>query len=90
MIPTLLEQVLAAHVPTAAEQVKTSRRQEGLEKVEAAVRSIGNASAKQIQEATGMHDRTVREALGELEKAGVLYSFKSAANRNTPRRWNIK
>ena len=74
-VPTLLQQVLAARIPSKRQQAAGDRLRECEEQVYQAVLSIGNASFGTVKKATGLGERTVRGTLAELVKAGRLTTW---------------
>lgn len=88
MIPSLVEQVVAARVPSRREADTTERREEKLREVMDVVRRAGNVTAMQVSRLVGYSDKSCREYLETLELRGDLVSFKPA-KINDARRWNI-
>lgn len=88
MIPSLLEQVLAARAPTKQEVVLQVRVEDRMEQVREAVRKTGNVTAAQVVVMTNYSMRTCRETLAALERRGELISWKPAQG-NRPRRWAL-
>lgn len=89
MIPSLIDQVIAARIPSIRLQGMTSKRQEKLDRVHSTMRSLGNVSARKLAEKTGLSDKAVRELLAELQAEGRVYSWKPSANQNDARLWGV-
>lgn len=88
MIPTLLEQVLAARVAINPEAVAVSAAREAkIQSALNAIRKSGKASAMQVAKQVGLSDKTARDVLHELEKRGQLRSHKSSQSQ--PRVWRL-
>ena len=88
MIPSLLEQVLAARVPTKQERASRDRVESRMECVREAVQKMGNVTAAAVATTTGYAERTCRETLIELARRGELICWKPAGSR-APRRWAL-
>ena len=88
MIPSLLEQVLAARTPTKQEVMLQVRIEDRMERVREAVRRTGNVTAAQMAAMTNYSIRTCRETLVALERRGELISWKPVQS-NRPRRWAL-
>ena len=88
MIPSLLEQVLAARMPTKQEVALRVRIEDRMECVREAVRRAGNVTAAKIAAMTNYSTRTCRETLVALERRGELISWKPAGS-GAPRRWAL-
>lgn len=88
MIPSLLEQVLAARTPTKREVALRVRIEDRMERVREAVRRTGNATAARVAAITNYSMRTCRETLVALERRGELISWKPV-QRDRPRRWAL-
>lgn len=88
MIPSLLDQVIAARIPSKAERVLSDRTDERARMVLDAVQSIGNASAKDVAQVTGFKEKSARELLRLLVERGRLATWKPQQN-NLPRRWAL-
>lgn len=88
MIPSLLEQVLAARAPTKREVALQVRIEDRMERVREAVRRAGNVTAAQMAVMTNYSIRTCRETLAALERRGELISWKPTQS-SRPRRWTL-
>lgn len=88
MIPSLLEQVLAARVPTKQERASQDRVESRMDRVREAVQRMGNVTVAAVVTATGYTESTCRETLVALERRGELICWKPAGSR-VPRRWAL-
>ena len=89
MIPSMLEQVIAARIPSKREADTTERREDKLREIRETVRRTGNVTAMMIQQLTGYSNKACREYLEILTERGDLVSWKPP-KVNDPRRWSIK
>ena len=87
MIPSLIDQVVAARIPTRGEVVSAQRQQDRLESIHGAVRKIGNTTVQTLSKATGLSASTCRDALKALESAGRLYSWQP--HKHSGRMWAV-
>jgi predicted ArsR family transcriptional regulator len=88
MIPTLLEQVLAARViPSVDAAAASAAREAKIRDALSAIHTIGRVSAMQVANELNCSDKTAREVLQELEKRGQVTSHKSS--RWQPRLWRL-
>lgn len=87
MIPSLIEQVIAARLPTKSEITVSLKRQERKRRIVEVVRRIGNATTDQVSVATGHSTSSTRELLKELVADGDLVTWKG--HQNAARVWNI-
>lgn len=88
MIPTLLEQVLAARVKYSPEAIASNPAREAkIQDALTTIRSLGRANAMQVADEVGCSHKTAREVLAELEKRGLAASHKSS--RWQPRLWRL-
>ncbi len=89
MIPSLLDQLLAAREPTTAEKRKAKRIADRANAVMKAVRKIGNARVTDVMKETGMLEWMCRDTLKTLENRGELISWKQNNSSATSRYWTL-
>lgn len=88
MIPSILDQVIAARIPTPTELRAATKREESMRLVLDALRRHGNLNVMTAEKLTGKSRRMCAEYLAELEKRGFVYSWKS--HHSKPRMWGLK
>lgn len=87
MIPSLIEQIVAARQGSNREQCLTEKREARLEIVLKHVKTVGNITANQLAEMTGYSQSCCREYLRQLVDRNKLYTWK--ASHQHPRMWAI-
>lgn len=85
MIPSLIDQVVAARIPSNREATVADAREDRLRTLLETVRRIGNVTPAALAPITGRSERWCREQLHELERRGQLYSW--TPRRNVARMW---
>lgn len=88
MIPSLVEQVIAARIPTARELATTQSRAARLDHVIELMRAHGNVTPYAVADLTGSPERVSRDWLQELERQGRVYSWKPRGSAR--RTWGLK
>lgn len=85
MIPSMLDQVIAARIPAKRELTATQKRKEAIDEMLAVMRAHGNVTAQRACELMERSPRVCRDWLEELERQGRAYSWKGRPNE--PRMW---
>ena len=76
MIPSMLDQVIAARIPTPTELRAATKREESMQLVLDALRRHGNLTVMTAEKLTGKSRRMCAEYLAELEKRGFRQGSK--------------
>lgn len=88
MIPSMLDQVIAARIPTPKELRAATKREESMRLFLSALRRHGNLTVMTAEKLTGKSRRVCAEYLADLEKRGFVYSWKS--HHSKPRMWGLR
>jgi len=88
MIPSLVQQVIAARIPSAREVASAQSREQRLQSVIEIMRKHGNVTPYVIADLTGASERVARDWLQELERQGRVYSWKPRGSAR--RMWGLK
>lgn len=88
MIPSLVQQVIAARIPSAREVASAQSREQRLQSVIEIMRKHGNVTPYVVADFMGASERVARDWLAELERRGAVYSWKTG--NATRRMWGLK
>lgn len=87
-VPTLLQQVLAARIPSKQQEAMSRKREERLDQTLQGVKMLGTATTKDLSEVTGFSESVLREYLVVLAKRELVISW-TPPNPRHAKRWSL-